>query len=78
MPIKAQAAQVAQVKRFESGVVTDPIIVSPDMTVRKVLELIRQHNISGLPVVKAKRLSASLPTVICVLKPTSINRSKIS
>lgn len=56
MPIKAQAAQVAQVKRFESGVVTDPIIVSPDMTVRKVLELIRQHNISGLPVVKSKKV----------------------
>src|SRR5690606_21775456 len=34
MPIKMQAAQVAQVKRFESGVVKDPIIVTPDMTVR--------------------------------------------
>lgn len=52
MSIAAQAAQIAQVKRFESGVVTDPIIVSTEMTVRKVLELIRQHNISGLPVVK--------------------------
>lgn len=55
MSIAAQAAQIAQVKRFESGVVTDPIIVSPEMTVRKVLELIRQHNISGLPVVKGKK-----------------------
>lgn len=56
MPIKTQAAQIAQVKRFESGVVKDPIVVSPDMTVRKVLELIRQHNISGLPVVKSKKV----------------------
>ncbi|HRQ05623.1 MAG TPA: IMP dehydrogenase [Nitrosomonas halophila] len=56
MPIRMQAAQVAQVKRFESGVVKDPVVVSPDMTVRKVLELIRQHNISGLPVVKGKKV----------------------
>jgi len=51
MPPKAQAAEVAKVKRFESGVVKDPITISPDMTVRNVLALIRQHRISGLPVV---------------------------
>jgi IMP dehydrogenase len=48
---KAQAAEVAKVKRFESGVVKDPITISQDMTVRTVLALIRQHRISGLPVV---------------------------
>ena len=48
---KAQAAEVAKVKRFESGVVKDPITISQDMTVRNVLNLIRQHRISGLPVV---------------------------
>jgi IMP dehydrogenase len=48
---KAQAAEVAKVKRFESGVVKDPITISQDMTVRTVLNLIRQHRISGLPVV---------------------------
>ena len=52
MPAKAQAAEVAKVKRFESGVVKDPITISPDMTVRDVLGLIRQHRISGLPVVE--------------------------
>jgi len=56
MPIEIQAAQVAQVKRFESGVVKDPVVISPDITVRKVLELTRQHNISGLPVVQGKKV----------------------
>lgn len=56
MSIEAQAAQVAQVKRFESGVVKDPVVISPDMTVRKVLELTRQYNISGLPVVQGKKV----------------------
>lgn len=51
MTPKAQAAQVAKVKRFESGVVKDPITISQDMTVRDVLTLIRTHKISGLPVV---------------------------
>jgi len=42
---------VAAVKRFESGVVKDPITISPEMSVRDVLALTRQHKISGLPVV---------------------------
>ena len=48
---KQQAAEVAKVKRFESGIVKDPYIVRPNMTVRDVLALTRQHKISGLPVV---------------------------
>jgi IMP dehydrogenase len=56
MPPKAQAAEVAKVKRFESGVVKDPITISQDMTVRDVLNLIRQHRISGLPVVDQARV----------------------
>src|SRR5260221_8583877 len=56
MPPKAQAAEVAKVKRFESGVVKDPITISPDMTVRNVLALIRQHRISGLPVVDGAKV----------------------
>ncbi len=52
MSTQAQAAEVAKVKRFESGVVKDPITISPEMTVRNVLELTRQHRISGLPVVQ--------------------------
>ncbi len=56
MPAKAQAAQVAKVKRFESGVVKDPITISQDMSVRDVLNLIRQHRISGLPVVDRSKV----------------------
>ena len=48
---KAQAAEVAKVKRFESGILRDPITVSPMMPVRDVIEITRQHRISGLPVI---------------------------
>jgi len=53
MTPRAQAAEVAKVKRFESGVVKDPITISQNMTVRDVLNLTNQHKISGLPVVDA-------------------------
>ncbi len=51
-----QAAEVAKVKRFESGVVKDPITVPPTMSVREVLALTKRHRISGLPVVDGKRV----------------------
>jgi IMP dehydrogenase len=51
MTAKSQAAEVAKVKRFESGVVKDPITISPDMAVREVMELSRRLKFSGLPVV---------------------------
>ena len=47
---KAQAAEVARVKRFESGILKDPITVPPNMSVRDVLALTRLHKISGVPV----------------------------
>jgi len=56
MPPKAQAAEVAKVKRFESGVVKDPITIPPTMSVREVLTLTHQHKISGLPVVERKKV----------------------
>jgi IMP dehydrogenase len=52
----AQAAEVAKVKRFESGVLRDPMTVTPEMTVREVLSLQREHKISGFPVVKAGKV----------------------
>ena len=48
---KDQAAEVAKVKRYESGVIKDPIVIPPEMTVRKVLALTRAAKVSGLPVV---------------------------
>ena len=56
MPPKVQAAEVAKVKRFESGVVKDPITISPLMTVREVAEITSRHRISGLPVLDGKRI----------------------
>jgi IMP dehydrogenase len=56
MPPRQQAAEVLKVKRFESGVVKEPITVSPTMTVREVLEITRRHRISGLPVLEGKRV----------------------
>jgi len=56
LPPEAQAANVSMVKRFESGVVKDPITISPTMTVREVFELTRKHRISGLPVLEGKRV----------------------
>jgi IMP dehydrogenase len=47
---KAQAAEVAKVKRFESGILKDPITVPPNMSVRDVLALTHLHKISGVPV----------------------------
>lgn len=47
-----QATEVAKVKRFEAGVVKDPITVSPDMSVRDLLRLSAERKISGLPVIK--------------------------
>lgn len=52
MSAELQASHVAKVKRFESGIVKDPITIPPQMTVREVLSLTRQHKISGLPVVE--------------------------
>ena len=49
---QAQAAQVHKVKRFESGVLRDPMTIPPEMPVRDVIALQREHKISGFPVVK--------------------------
>ncbi|KAF1705413.1 IMP dehydrogenase [Pseudoxanthomonas kaohsiungensis] len=51
MTAEQQAAEVAKVKKFESGVIRDPITVKPETTIREVLALTRARNISGVPVV---------------------------
>jgi IMP dehydrogenase len=56
LPPKAQAAEVAKVKRFESGVLRDPLTVPPEMPVRDVIALQRERKISGFPVVKNGRV----------------------
>ncbi len=49
-----QAKEVAKVKRYESGVLRDPISISPDMTVRQVIQLSKEHGFSGFPVLQGK------------------------
>jgi IMP dehydrogenase len=56
LSIRQQAAEVAKVKRFESGVVKDPLAIAPNMTVREVMQMQRQHGFSGLPVVEAGKV----------------------
>ncbi len=51
-----QAAEVAKVKRYESGVLRDPFTVSPDMTVRDVIELSKSRGVSGFPVVEGQKV----------------------
>lgn len=56
MSIERQAEQVRIVKKYEAGVIKDPVTVSPHTTIREVLDLTRRHNISGVPVVDGHEL----------------------
>ena len=55
MSAEAQAREVRRVKKYESGIVRDPITVSPDMTIREVIDLTRAMSISGVPVVAGRQ-----------------------
>lgn len=56
MSISEQAAHVRKVKKFESGIVSNPVTVSPDMSVKQVLALAAEHGFHGFPVVQGERL----------------------
>ncbi len=56
MTLEQQARQVFAVKKYEAGVIKNPITVSPDTTIREVLEITHRHNISGVPVVDGNEL----------------------
>jgi len=56
MTAETQAREVARVKKYESGIINDPITVTPEKTVREVIDLTRKKNISGVPVVDGERL----------------------
>lgn len=56
MSVEMQASRVSRVKRFESGVVIDPVTIQPDMSVREVIALTRKHKISGLPVMHENKV----------------------
>ncbi len=56
MTLAQQAEQVRVVKKYEAGVIKDPITITPDATIRDVLEITHRHNISGVPVVDGNEL----------------------
>ena len=56
MSVEQQAREVRTVKKYESGVIKDPITVAPDVSIREVMELTRAYNISGVPVVDGEEL----------------------
>jgi IMP dehydrogenase len=51
-----QAAEVARVKRYESGILRDPITIAPQVTVKEVMALSKHHGISGFPVIEAGKV----------------------
>ena len=51
-----QANEVLKVKKYESGVITNPVVTSPDCSIKEVIELTSKHKISGVPVVEGKNL----------------------
>jgi len=53
---REQAAQVAKVKRYESGVLRDPVVITPEHTVLQVMQLSEEHGISGFPVIDQGRV----------------------
>ena len=57
LPVADQAHEVSRVKKHESGVVTEPITIAPSTTIGEVMESIRRHGISGLPVVDGSTLA---------------------
>jgi IMP dehydrogenase len=60
MPVERQAEEVDRVKRSESGMIVDPVTISPDITIRQALEIMNKYKISGLPVTRGSRLTGIL------------------
>ena len=56
MSVKAQAAEVRKVKKFENGMVIDPITATPETTIHQLLEITKQYHFSGVPVVEGRNL----------------------
>lgn len=56
MTPEQQAAEVRKVKRFESGVIRDPLTIAPDANIAQVRQITREHEVSGLPVLENNKL----------------------
>jgi IMP dehydrogenase len=81
LTIEEQAEQVRRVKKFESGMVVNPVTIAPNATLADALELMEHHRISGIPVVEGATAtppaswSASSPTAMCASPPIPRCRS---
>ena len=81
LDIERQAEEVRKVKRYESGMVVNPITIAPDATLADALGIMANHKISGIPVVEgvdargSGKLSASSPTATSASPPTPSSRS---
>ncbi|MGQ4002212.1 IMP dehydrogenase [Francisellaceae bacterium CB300] len=62
MSIEAQAQEVKKVKRFENGMVIDPITIKPHNSIKEIMQLAREHNFSGFPVVDENNLTVGIVT----------------
>jgi len=60
MTVERQCEEVDRVKRSESGMIVDPVTISPDITIRQALEIMNKYRISGLPVTRGSRLTGIL------------------
>jgi len=56
MPVAEQANEVRMVKKFENGIIHNPVTIAPNKTIGELLELVRAHQISGVPVVDGQDL----------------------
>ena len=56
MPVEAQAREIERVKKSESGMIVDPVTVSPDQRIWDVQQIMREYRISGVPVLEGKKL----------------------
>ena len=71
-----QAREVARVKRHEFGIVTDPITVTPEMTVRDAIALQRQHGISGLPVVQGGKVVGIVTNIAVMIYESATGKGE--
>ena len=62
MSVEAQAQEVKKVKRFENGMVIDPITIKPHNSIKEIMQLAREHNFSGFPVVDENNLTVGIVT----------------
>ena len=68
MTVAEQADEVRRVKKYESGVVKDPITIQESATINELYELTRAYGISGVPVLRGDDLVASSPAGMCALR----------